>query len=178
VWGWESFTVLTITSWVASNNAYESISSIWEHRRSSCLSCNFICLLMRFWNSDKSSSWSYSSSVSSSPLSSELDVEQSSSSAKVIFVLPKLNTSVWKTGQFYFYRLADSTFSSWVWLLFLTLIKMCRWWWDILLSTWWWSLAIAWAIHLLKRLPKKISSFRPTILHFDLIFYFCTKGTR
>jgi hypothetical protein len=104
------FTVVTITSRVATSNAYESISSLWEHRRSPCLFCNFICLLMSFWNPNKSSSWSYSSSVSSS--SSELDVEQSSTSAKIISVLSKPDPLVWETGPSNFSRLVDFTYSS------------------------------------------------------------------
>jgi hypothetical protein len=46
VWGGEDFTIVNITSWVASSNAYESMSFSWEHSRSSYLFCNFICLLM------------------------------------------------------------------------------------------------------------------------------------
>jgi hypothetical protein len=76
-----------------------------------------------------------------------------------------------QTDRIYFFFLNT-------WLLFLILIKMCRWWWDILWSTWWCFFAITWAIHLFKHLPKRISSFRSIILHFDLIFYFFTQGTR
>jgi hypothetical protein len=52
---------------------------------------------MSFLNSTKSSCSSYSSYVSSS--TSELDVEQSSSSAKTFSVLPKSDTSVWQIGH-------------------------------------------------------------------------------
>jgi hypothetical protein len=60
---------------------------------------------MSFLNSTKSSYSSYSSSVSSS--SSELDMEQSSSSAKEVSILPKLDSLVWETEQSGFPRLAD-----------------------------------------------------------------------
>jgi hypothetical protein len=46
-------------------------------------------------------------SSSSSSSTSELDVEQSPSSAKVDFVLPKLDVPVWETGPSGFPRLAD-----------------------------------------------------------------------
>jgi hypothetical protein len=52
-------------------------------------------LLMSFLNSTKSSCSSYSSYVSST---SELDVEQSSSSDKAFSVLPKPDPPVWETG--------------------------------------------------------------------------------
>jgi hypothetical protein len=64
-------------------------------------------LLMSFLNSTKSSCSSYSSSVSSSSLTSEFDVEQSSSSDKTFSVLPKLDPPVWEIGQSSFPRLAD-----------------------------------------------------------------------
>jgi hypothetical protein len=60
---------------------------------------------MSFLNSTKSSYSSYSSSISSSL--SELDVEQSSSSAKEVSIMPKLDSPVWEIGQFGFPRLAD-----------------------------------------------------------------------
>jgi hypothetical protein len=37
----------------------------------------------------------------------ELDVEQSSSSDKTFSVPPKLNTTIWETGQSSFLRLVD-----------------------------------------------------------------------
>jgi hypothetical protein len=47
---------------------------------------------------------------SSSSSSSKLDMEESSSSAKVTSVLQKLDTPVWKTGQSDFSRLTDYLF--------------------------------------------------------------------
>jgi hypothetical protein len=61
-------------------------------------------LLMSFLNSTKSSCPSYSSSVSSS---SELDVEESSSLAKEVSIMSKLDSMVWETGQSDFHRLKD-----------------------------------------------------------------------
>jgi hypothetical protein len=63
---------------------------------------------MSFLNTTKSSCLSYSSYVSSS--SSELDVEQSSSSAKEVSILPKPDSPVWETGQSSFPKLADFAF--------------------------------------------------------------------
>jgi hypothetical protein len=69
---------------------------------------------MSFLNSIKSPRSPYSSSVSLSSLSSlEHDKEQSSSSVKIIFVLPKPNTPVWKTGSFDFPRLEEFSSSFW-----------------------------------------------------------------
>jgi hypothetical protein len=62
---------------------------------------------MGFLNSTKSSCSSYSSSVSSSSML-ELDVDQSSSSAKIFSVLSKPDTPVQKTGPSNFLRLQNS----------------------------------------------------------------------